>query len=166
MRLALSLCTLLIGLSAALAAQDHPDFTGRWVLDARSGALGGASELLVTLSGEEDAAVMSVERHTPNGINTMTYSLGRTKSSSSLRRGAGLWRRWENPRTTTASATWEGETLVISTAHYVSYAPDAWPNSEFRESWSLEEDGRLRIVISDREGLELPLTATCVYRRR
>ncbi len=141
---------------AALAfAQGKPNFSGTWTLDtAKSEMPGGGGggrgmgggPMTVTQNDKQ----LTVER--TMGENTMkqVYNLDGTESKNEMMGRGG------QTMTSTATAKWEGDKLVITTKSEGPNGP-----REQTQSWSLNPDGTLTIERTMGQG-----TAKMVYTKK
>jgi hypothetical protein len=107
-------------------AQGKPDFSGKWTPAQARGAM--------TVTQTDKA--LTVERETGQGLTKTVYNLDGTETGSELRRSDGT-------RTTvTATTSWDGNKLVITTKT---------ANGESVQTWSLK-DGKLQIERPGRDG--------------
>jgi hypothetical protein len=67
---------------------------------------------------------------------------------------------------TTESVNWQADHLVIKTTRSPQPSDQPGPRSEHEEVWSLDRDGRLLIIVSDRASGSGATTARLVYERR
>jgi len=159
--------SIAIVLVATLASpmQAHPDFSGRWTLDAPSPAPADVARVLVVdrqvqrpnVCGETRPLVhlhISIRREGPSATTLDTYRFGMT---------GGL----VGPRIDSDDkrAAWRGDTLTLLTRRDDPQGPHTTDRWERRESWSIARDGRLRveIVIGAHDGAQQ--TTVLLYRR-
>jgi hypothetical protein len=116
-------------------AQGKPDFSGSWTPPQARGAMA------VTQTDKS----LTVERETGQGRTKTVYNLDGTEARSELRRSDGT------STTVTATARWDGDTLVITTRT---------ANGDSTQIWSLK-DGKLQI---ERPGREGPVVTTYTKR--
>jgi len=142
-------------LVATLASpQAHPDFSGRWTLDAPSSAPADAARVLVieqpvtrtNVRGEPIPPAylhLSVRREGPSGVTADTYLIGTIGGvvGGVDRNGKriGLSSRFET--------AWRGNTLTFLTRDDGPDGPHVGEWWERSESWSLDSDGRLQVQI-------------------
>ena len=154
----------------------EPDFSGEWVLvnasDARSEqppALTVHQTITRTnVRGEPIKPFYSsitVERHFDKAAASDSHTfyigtIGGTVPGLPVE-GSLPQREW-----TTESVKWECDQLVIRTTRSSQPRHQPGPRSEHDEVWSLDEDGRLLIAISDRSPGSAPRTLNLVYERR
>ena len=67
--------------------------------------------------------------------------------------------------TTHHAVRWEGTTLVFERGSYTGGNPARRPWSERRETWSLDPDGRLRVVTTTHGSDQPDGAQTLLYRR-
>ncbi|HMC77456.1 MAG TPA: pyridoxamine 5'-phosphate oxidase family protein [Vicinamibacterales bacterium] len=155
--------------------QDKPDFSGRWILVSADPpgpdvprAMTVTQQLVsTTVRGEAMTPFfkdITIERETATSTRSETSWLGVNGGVvggivGSIP-GASM-----NTQRSHHSVTWDGLTLVFEHRSETgeNYQPGDW--TERREAWSLEPDGRLRIVITTRGSRDQPRTVTSIYRR-
>jgi hypothetical protein len=123
-----------------VAAQSHPDFSGKWVLDPSKSEGPGvppSSELTVT----QTATSLSVARNAagPAGpmTTTLVYQLDGKESKNTVG-GNGM------AVDLSSITSWDGPALVISTT-----APQMQGGFKQRERWSLDDSGKTLTVKGD-----------------
>ncbi len=142
------------------AAQGKPDFSGRWVLVNPATASDIARDLVVRESFEAPVTVLTVERRSTGEVHIATYKIGLAEG-----RTGAITEDGRGPTRTTKSAMWDGDRLVIETGTYSGARRQAGPYSEHDEVWSLDAQGRLVMIVTDRgSGTELR-TTQLTYRR-
>lgn len=121
MRLTGAVLAAAVAFSATAAAAQKPDFSGKWTVDtektqaANPGQPGGGGPPGGGMGGgrgfgagpmtvKQDAATLTTERETPNGVMSTVYKLDGTETVTTTQRG-----EQKN------KAAWEGSTLVITT---------------------------------------------------
>jgi hypothetical protein len=161
MRMRLWLCVLVSVIAETTAAQSNPDFSGRWVLVNPAAASDIARDLVVRESFEAPVTVLTVERRSKGDVRIATYKIGLAWGRTS-----GITEDGQGPITRTRlSATWDGDRLVIETGTYWGATRESGPYSEHDEIWSLDAQGRLVMIVTDRgSGTELR-TTQLTYRR-
>jgi hypothetical protein len=166
-------CSIALAVLATIgvAAQDKPDFSGRWVLATRQ----------------------------PDGDVPLAFSVRQTLAQATMPDGAArsffrdisITREF---RTTTASdiyqigviggsvpghrvgeaptdpirhhgVTWDGNALVFEGGSHTGQARETGVWTEWREVWTLDADGSLRVVITTRSSDADPKNVTLLYRR-
>ena len=157
--------------SIGLAAQDHPSFAGKWVLDAAKndmgaagggrmgrgqtgGAMGWGQEFTIT----QDAATLKIERSVGGNPIAETYALdgSETKNSASTGRGGSV--------EVTSTAKWDGAKLVIESKQPMNMGGNAMSMSTKR-TLSLDASGGL-VVETTRSGMQGNAMATkMVYKK-
>jgi hypothetical protein len=167
-------CVLLTSLAGVgVAAQDKPDFSGRWVLQdpAKPGA--DVPRTLVVRQPLRTATALgvpmppvfidiSVERRFETGVRTDTYDIGTEAGTVS---GQGVSPPDAFHPSTRVSVKWEGDRLRIDTASYTTPTRDSGPVAEHSEVWRLETQDRLVITVVDpRDRIEPPMRML-TYRR-
>jgi len=160
---------LIAGVVAAAAAQDHPDFSGRWQLvdPPRPGpdvarALTVRQPLVSTTAFGTPMPPayleLTVERQLEQTVHTESYKLGVEGGLF----GGGP----DGPHQESYFACiWRGDHLFITRGLTSGPTPDVRTTSSHSEDWSFDDRGRLIIVVVDREGDALPTTQTLIYRR-
>jgi hypothetical protein len=161
--------------AVTLAAQERTDFSGRWVLDSpRESGPDIPSELTVrqsvartTTTGEPMVPFfkdITIERRFASGITSETFAIGLVGGVvSGVARGA--------PGNGSAgtkghySVRWEGDSLVFESGTSTEQASGRSVWAERREVWSLQTDGRLRVVATHRSALESAGEVIALYRR-
>ena len=161
--------------AVTVAAQERPDFSGRWVLDSpRESGPDIPSALAVrqsvartTMTGEPMVPFfkdITIERRFVSGTTSETYAIGLVGGVvSGVARGA----RADGSASTKGhySVRWEGDSLVFESGSSTEQASGRNVWTERREVWSLETDGRLRVVVTRRSSLESPGEVIALYRR-
>ncbi len=165
---------LFVLLSLVTAQQQRdlkPDFSGRWLLESASpspdvaGVLNVSHTLSTSPMNPPTAAYrerLRVESEFEGGRRAEAfYELGGFASGSVGGLPAGE-RRYtvESHR----SVRWIGTTLVIQTGDY-SGTSDQQTYTEHGEEWSLDANGRLVIVVTDRATGKDDVMKTLIYRR-
>ena len=161
--------------AVTLAAQERPDFSGRWVLDSpRESGPDIPSALSVrqsvartTMTGEPMVPFfkdITIERRFVSGTTSETYAIGLVGGVvSGVARGV----RADASASTTShhSVRWEGDSLVFESSSSTEQPSGRTTWAERREVWSLQPDGRLHVVVTRRSSLEAPDEVIAVYRR-
>ena len=168
------LMALTVAMCATLAAQDKPDFSGRWILEAASPrsphialALTVRQSIVRTnVRGEPIEPFfrnLAAEREFEHGTRSDVYQIG---VIGGIVPGVSADGRPAEGPSMRHSVTWEGDALVIyrRDSNGRTAASGAW--AERREVWSLDEDGRLRVAVTTRGSAEPARTAVAFYRRR
>jgi hypothetical protein len=145
----------LAGLS--LAAQAHPDFSGKWVAvpDAAGGGRGGAGGVGQTAAITQDATAMTVTRTTQMGEFTSTYKLDGSESRNTLNFQGNAIEQVSKTR-------WDGNALIVNT----SMSFDGNPVEVSMKLW-LDEAGNLKVETTrpDFQGGGAPVTTTTTYKK-
>ena len=101
---------------ASAAAAQKPDFSGKWAVDTEKttaanpaqqgggGPPGGGRFGAGPMTIKQDAATLTTERETQNGVMSTVYKLDGTETTTTTQRG-----EQKN------KASWDGSTLVILT---------------------------------------------------
>jgi hypothetical protein len=165
---------ILVGLAiVAVAAQDKPDFSGSWLLSSSEVPRSDIPRALLVrqplvrtnVHGESMRPFylnIAVDREFASGTRSQTYMIGVVGGVV-----PGLTRDG-TPRGSTEhhAVTWDENTLVFETGTYTGSARETGAWAERREVWSLDPDGRLRVVITTRNSVDTPSTVSLVYRPR
>jgi hypothetical protein len=164
--------TLVLLAGASLAAQDHPDLSGRWVLESHSKPtseiprrLSVRPSLVRTMErGPMKPFIrdLIVTREFESGTRSDTYQIGVVGGTVPGISQDGLD---THPRTH-HSVRWDGHALVIERGTHTAQTRESGVWTEHREAWSLDPDGRLRVVITTRDSADAPRTETLLYRRQ
>ena len=165
---------LIVCLLAAvpLAAEDKPDFSGRWTL-AATGQTPDAVPLAMTVRqtvartnvrGEPVPPFfkeISIDREFVSGMRTETHSIGIEGGfvSGVVGTGESAGRRAYH------AVKWNGGALLFENGNYTSYARETGVWAERRETWSLDSDGRLRVTMSSRSSTYTSDNITLIYQR-
>ena len=114
-----------------LAAQSHPDFTGTWVMDAKTAPAGITS---LTLTVKQDPKTINVvsDVNTAMGAQKVTnvFNLDGSESKNSMSGPAGTVE-------TTSTVGWEGPVMTVATKASVQ-----GQEISQNEKWSLAADGK------------------------
>jgi hypothetical protein len=158
--------------AAALEAQDHPRLSGRWVLESASQSASEVPRALsvsLSLVRTNERGPMkpffqdlTVVREFESGTRSETYPISVTGGRVP---GVPPHGSPEVP-VIDRSVQWEGHALVIERRGHTGSTPESGVRTERREVWSLDPDGRLRVVITTRASPDAPQTATLIYRRQ
>jgi hypothetical protein len=163
---------LVIFAAAALAAQDEPDFSGRWVLVSSSQAGPDTPRALsvrqvlvrTNVRGEPMKPFfkdIAIDREYETGTRSATYAIGIIGGVVS-----GIAKDGSPRRPTGRHAVrWDQRDLVLESGSYTGETPGTGVWSERREVWSLQPDGRLSVAISTSGSAEKSTTVTSLYRR-
>jgi hypothetical protein len=164
---------ILLLLAAAIAIQDTPDFSGRWVLAASESpgddvprSLAVRQTLVRTnVRGEPMRPYfkeITIEREFATVTRTATYAIGILGGSVSGVVGTG---KPAGPRGY-HGVKWEGNALVFESASYTGDMRESGVWDERREVWSFDPDGRLRVTIQTRGSTDVSAkVVTQIYRR-
>jgi hypothetical protein len=172
MRSAARSLIMAVFVAAALAAQDEPDFSGRWVLVSpsqpgpdTSRALSVRQTLVRTnVRGEPMTPYFKdivIDREYESGTRSETHAIGVIGGVV-----AGIPKDG-SPRSPTGryAVKWEQHALVFERTSYTADTPGTGRWTERREAWSLQPDGRLSVTITTRGSAETSTTVTLLYRR-
>jgi hypothetical protein len=154
------------------AAQDKPDFSGRWVLAAppQSGpdipsAL-SVRQSLVRTTTHGDAMEpffkdIAIDRQFESGTRSEAHPIGVVGGVVPSLRANGT----PNGPKGHHGVQWEGNSLVFVNGSYTGQIRETGVWAERSEVWSLDPDGRLRVVITTRNSADGSRAVTLVYRR-
>jgi hypothetical protein len=158
--------------TAGVAAQQKPDFSGRWVLATSQPSDSDIPLMLsvrqtlqrTTVNGkpiEPFFRHISIERQFETGTRSENYAIGLLGGTTSGLRADGS----ANGPTTFHAVKWDEDALTFESSHYTGPSPETGVWAERREVWSLDADGRLRVAITTRSS-DIGLKAiTLMYRR-
>lgn len=164
---------MVLAASIAAAAQEKPDFTGRWILESPAPSDPDAPRALVVrrsparanAPGEPPPPLvggLTVDRELESGTRSETLAIGVV---GGMTPGLNEGGTTSGPRSE-HSVRWEGDTLAIERGSHTGPAPETGVWSHRREVWSLDSDGRLRVVITTRGSAAEARTITLLYRRQ
>ena len=163
--------------AAIVAAQDKPDFSGRWILDTAAGAGPDVARSLtvrqpVVRTNAYGAPMppffkeLTVERQFVTDVRTETYQIGVVGGMVGgvlpANRGTAAD---VNVSETRFSVRWEDNRLVIETGRYSGPTREAGPYTEHTEVWQLDTAGMLILSITDRGSGIASTTKTLTYRK-
>jgi hypothetical protein len=145
MRRFATLALVLASFASPLAAQSHPDFSGKWVLDTKASE-GPMMPQAMTVVVTQDAKTLKVE-------NTQTMAMGDQKmdqkSTLTYNLDGSVAKNTINPMAGTAlevasTTAWNVDTLVITTKVNL-------PSGEMTQvdHWSKTPDGKSVTLIRD-----------------
>jgi hypothetical protein len=160
---------LLTAIPTAVAAQDKPDFSGRWVLVSSRTPDPSAAQMLtvrqtVTRTNVRGGpmqpffSALIVERQFADRAATATYQIGAQGGMVGGIVGGGV-------AETRHSVRWEGNRLVIETGSYSGPARSDGPYSERTEEWQLDAAGRLVLLVTERRSGALEASNTLTYQK-
>lgn len=133
MRRTVSLAFSLIALASPLAAQSHPDFSGKWVLDPKS-VEGPMAPTGLTLTATQDAKTLKTE-------SVATTQYGEQKSALVVNLdGSPSKNTVDTPNGSielNSIGSWDGSTLVVKTTATVN-----GEQLQQTDHWSLEAGGK------------------------
>jgi hypothetical protein len=142
---------LLLGLALTLVggtatAQDHPDFSGTWKLNAiksdamrgRGGQMGAPREILQTINQTADE--LTIEQEMGQNARKLTYHLDGTESTNAGMRGGE----------SKSTAKWDGKKLVIETTATFE-GPNGSMTMKSKEIRTLSDDGKTMTVTTTTE---------------
>ena len=136
MRRFVSVAFALATLASPLAAQSHPDFSGKWTLDPKTAETGGMpGPTSGTLTVAQDAKVVKVESVATSQMgdqkSSMTYNLDGTAAKNTIS---------ANGMSMDLSSTtkWEDKGLAITTTGDMG-----GQTLTMTEHWSLDDTGKV-----------------------
>lgn len=159
---------LFVPLLAVTVVQQKPDFSGDWILlRSRETPVDAPFALTVRRSFAAPSEVLLVDRRSESGLRSESHRIGLSGGiiggvDRSGRAGAAGGLRTE----TRFSVRWRDDSLVIENGRYAGPSRESGPYEEHEEVWSLDAEGRLLIVVTDRESGAAPRTMTLAYRRQ
>jgi hypothetical protein len=170
----LSILSMLV--TATVAGQDKPDFSGRWILERPADAGPDVPRSLTVRQPVVRTNVygapmppffkeLSVERQFVTDVRTETYQIGvegGTVYGLPANRGTAPD---VNPSQTRFSVRWEDNRLVIDTGSYSGPTREAGPYTEHTEVWQLDAAGMLILTITDRGSGITSTTKALTYRK-
>lgn len=156
-----------------VAAQDRPDFSGRWVLatpqpsDAEIPLALSVRQTLVRTTVRGDPMEpffrdITMERQFETGTRSETHLIGVQGGTVPGLRPDGS----PNGPTAHHAVKWDGNALVFESGSYTGQRPETGTWTERREVWSLDADGRLRVAITMRSSGDGLKDITLMYRRQ
>jgi hypothetical protein len=159
-----------------LHAQAGVDFSGNWILESPATADTPTalsvrqSVTTTTVRGEPMQpwfSHISIEREVGGRHRVEEHRIGIRGGVV----GGPVGGRGGDPGTAEAlrqhfSVTWSANALVFERGSHTGLSPGTGEWTERRETWSLDADGRLHVVISTRGSGEEPRTVAAVYRRQ
>lgn len=164
---------LVVLASTTRAAQDKPDFSGRWILETPAAfaadmprALSIRQSLVrTTVRGEPMKPFVrdiTVDREFESGTRSETFLIGVVGGIVPGLREDGS----PNGAHVHTAVGWEDNALAIERGSYTGPTPETGAWVERREVWSLEAHGRLRVAITTRSSVDGSKTVILVYRRQ
>jgi hypothetical protein len=140
----------LVLLSVAVAAQQKPNFSGTWVVVTPERSA-GQEEVI-----RQDETTFSTGHASNRGGHNFVYKLDGTESRNVLSPHPG------EEIVTLATATWQGETLVITER---ATFPDG-RKKEQTSTYSLDDQGLLRLSIERSADGKPEPSVTLVYKKK
>ena len=144
MRRIATLALTLASLASPLAAQSHPDFSGKWVLDTKGSEgpmLPSALTSVITPDAKtfkvENSATMAMGDQKMEQKSTVNYNLDGSPSKN-VASGMG------SSLDLMSTATWDGPTLVV-----ITKADLGGQGVTQTDHWSLAPDGKTLKVTRD-----------------
>lgn len=118
-------------IGSPLAAQSHPDFSGTWLMDAKT-APPGINSLTMTVKQDKKTINIVTDANTAMGTQKVAnvFNLDGSDSKNSMSGPAGTVE-------TTSTVGWEGAVLTVATKATVQ-GQEILQN----EKWSLAADGK------------------------
>jgi hypothetical protein len=162
-----------LAIAVSAAAQDQPDFSGRWVLVSSAVADPNAARSLnirqpVRVTNALGAPMapyfleLIVEREFADRVTTETHTIGVGGGIVGGVAGGDLAGARYQSR---FSVRWEGDRLVIERGSYSGQTRDAVPYWEHTEEWEMDAAGMLVVTVTDRASDAAPKSNTFMYRR-
>jgi hypothetical protein len=161
--------------AATVAAQDKPDFSGRWILVTSADAGPAVARSLTVRQRAVRTNVygdpippffkeLTVERQFGNDVRTETYQIGIVGGMvGGMSPANGITSGLDVPQTR-FSVRWEDNRLVIDIGNYSGPAREAGPFTE-HEVWQIDAAGMLILSMAER-GSGIPSTTkTLMYRK-
>ena len=163
---------LIIFATLGVAAQDKPNFSGRWILDTPQQS---DAEIPLTLSVHQSVVRttvrgdpmepffrdITIERQFETGSRSEIHLIGVQGGTVP---GLGTDGSPNGP-TALNAVKWDGNALVFESGSYTGQRLKTGTWTERREIWSLDDDGRLRVAITMRGSGDGSRDVTLVYRR-
>jgi hypothetical protein len=140
MRRILSMLVLCAAFASPLAAQAHPDLSGKWSLDPKSAPAGmpaGATIVITVKQDEKTINIDMVAANTPMGEQkrTTVANLDGTPTKNTVTTPAGAMEL-------TSTASWEGPALTVMTSGdlqgYAVVQTDKWSLGADKKTLDLE----------------------------
>lgn len=162
-----------LAVGALLSAQDEPDFSGRWVLESSSQP---GPDTPRALSIRQSVVRTNVhgkpmkpfyrdiagDREYEGGTYSETHLIGVVGGVVPGVSANG------SPTSSTHlrhAVKWDGHALVFERGSYSGQTPETGVWVERREVWTLDLNGRLRLVITTRNSDDVSRAVTLLYRR-
>jgi hypothetical protein len=133
MRRFVSLAFALAAVASPLAAQAHPDFTGKWTLDPKS-VDSPMAPTSATLVVTQDAKVLKVNQTVDSQMGQQTASLSFNLDGSPSKNTVSAQ---GNSIEMTSTASWDGNALVVKTT--ADYQGQTLVQTE---RWTIDADGK------------------------
>lgn len=158
-------------LGSGLAAQAEQDFTGHWILvspapppDTPRTLVVRQSRVSTNVHGDPMTPFfrdITIEREVDGRTRSETYPIG---IEGGVVPGVASDGTSVGPKGHHA-VRWDASTLVFEIGSYTGERPGTGVWSERRETWSLDLDGGLHVVITTSGSTEPTRTVALVYRR-
>jgi hypothetical protein len=157
MRRLVSTLVTIAAFATPLAAQTHPDFSGKWVLDPKS-IEASAGPVSVTLNVKQDTKAITVESNatTPMGEQktTSVFNLDGSPSKYSADTPGGQLQL-------TSTGTWDGTTFAIATKGEIQGQAITQ-----NERWSLDPDGKILRLQRDVSAMGQSMSFKMVFNKQ
>ena len=150
--------------AVTLPAQERPDFSGRWVLDSPRESGPDIPSALSVRQSVARTTDITIERRFASGTTSDAHAIGLVGGVvSGVARGV----RADASASTAShhSVRWEGDTLVFESGSSTEQPSGRTTWAERLEVWSLQPDGRLRVVVTRRSSHESTDEVVALYRR-
>ena len=136
MRRLVSVAFVLATVASPLAAQSHPDFSGKWALDPKSVEAGGMpAPTSATMTVMQDAKMVKVDNVVSSQMGeqktSLTFNLDGTPTKNTIS-GNGM------SVDLTSTAAWDGQTLNVTTSGDMG-----GQTLQVVEHWSLDDTGKV-----------------------
>ena len=134
MRRTISILLALAAIASPLAAQAHPDFSGKWALDPKTAPPGMPPGISLMLDVKQDEKTMTVELSVTGSMDAekrkTVLNFDGSPTKNSLTTAAGTLEM-------TSTAAWDGKVLAVTTSGDLGGAPVVQS-----DRWSLAPDGK------------------------
>jgi hypothetical protein len=147
---------LVLSLAAVVAAQDKPDFSGRWELIAAVPSRADAASRLTVRQPIARANVLGAPMKPTFTTLTVERAFGDRATTETLQVGVQGGIMGEGGLRTRFSVGWEDDSLVIASGT---------ETNEHREVWALDPDGLLIITMTETEAGHDSTSKRLIYRR-
>jgi hypothetical protein len=134
MRRTISILLALAALASPLAAQAHPDFSGKWALDPKTAPPNMPAGMSMVLDVKQDEKTMTVELSVTGSMDMekrkTALNLDGSPTKNSVATPAGTIEM-------TSTAVWDAKVLAVTTSGDLGGTPVVQS-----DRWSLEPDGK------------------------